>query len=140
MIYDAGVHVGEANMRIVEFGKVVLMDGLLKLILEALNHHSEGVVHLFCHFVVDEDFTQLLGECIGRNAIKIFAQVVGLLEELVEALCILCFRHHDAQKSGMSIVVRQGNHGQILVDFLADDRHYGIHRLVIALHEFGEEH
>ena len=45
----------ESDIGIIEFGWVVFMDHLLELVVEALHHCLEGVVHLFCCFVVNEE-------------------------------------------------------------------------------------
>ena len=41
------------------------MDGILELIVEALNYHSVGVIHLFACFVADEQFITSLGMSLG---------------------------------------------------------------------------
>ena len=53
LVHDAGVDIGESDIGIIEIVQVFHMDRLLKLILEALLHCLEGVIHLFCRFVVD---------------------------------------------------------------------------------------
>ena len=50
-----------------DIGQVVVMDCLMELILEALCCHLEGVIHLFFHFVTDEEFTPSLGRHIGTS-------------------------------------------------------------------------
>ena len=81
------------------------MSGLLELIVEALYYHSVGVIFVFGWFVVDENFITLLDRHIVWNVIRVFAWVNGLPEGLIEALNIHCFRHHDAQKSGLPFAI-----------------------------------
>ena len=52
------VEVGKSDVGIIKFDWVVLMDYLLELVLEALHHCLEDVIHLFCCFVVNEKFTR----------------------------------------------------------------------------------
>ena len=70
LVNYARVDVGETNIEIIKFGQVVLMDCILELVLEALCHCLEGVVHLFCCFVADEEFALSLGRHINRNVIS----------------------------------------------------------------------
>ena len=46
LVHDAGIDIGESNIRIVKLSKVVLMDHLPELVLETLCHRLEGVVVL----------------------------------------------------------------------------------------------
>ena len=96
LVNDTGVYVGKAYIRIVEFGQVVLMYGLQELILEALCHCLESVLHLFCCFVADEEFAPSLGGCIGGNVIRVLSQVEGWLEEIIKVLDVEHFWHHHA--------------------------------------------
>ena len=44
----------------------------------------------------DKEFTALMGRCIGMIVVRVFAQVEGWLEWVIEALDIDCFWNHDA--------------------------------------------
>ena len=88
--------ISEADIRIINFEQEVLMDHLLELVSEALCHCLEGVIHLFCCFVVDEEFVLSLGRHVGGNVVRLFSWIEGQLKGIVEALDIKCFWDHDA--------------------------------------------
>ena len=96
LVYDAGVHIGEFNAKIIKLSKVVLMDCLLELVPEAFCDRLEGVVDLFCHFVVDKEFAASLGGRVGGTVIRVLAWVEGQLKRFIEELNIERFWHHDA--------------------------------------------
>ena len=82
LVFNAGVYIGEDHIRILEFGQEVLMDDLLKLNSEALHH----CIHLFCHFVANDEFALSLDGHNGGNVISILTQIKGWMEGILKAL------------------------------------------------------
>ena len=80
LVNDTGVDIGEADVWIMKFGQVILMDPLLESGLEALCHQLEGVVHLLVCIVADEEFAPSLGRHIGGNIIRVLSRVLGMVE------------------------------------------------------------
>ena len=124
MIVDVmGENNHEVNIRVVEFGQIVFMNGCLKSIAKALYDDLVCVKGLFLHLVLHEQLVAVTSTCVGQDIVGAFSWIFWKFKWLIEMLSVEHLVYHDAEKASLSLSKWGVDQGQLLVNFLLDDSH-----------------